>query len=69
MSTVMKKGTAPILPPPVSEPRDDKQLRRDRRTATIVLAALIALLALIIWLAGMGGPIEYQDTDYWHIMS
>jgi hypothetical protein len=50
------------------EPQGDKQLRRDRRTAATVLALMIALMALIIWLASMGGPVEYNDIDYWHMM-
>ncbi len=68
MSTVMKRGTGPIVPPPAKEPQDDKQLRRDRRTAAIVLALMIALMAFILWLASMSEPIEYNDIDYWHMM-
>jgi hypothetical protein len=67
MSTVIKKGTRPILPPPAHEPGDDKQLRRDRWTAAFVVVFMMALMALIIWLASISG-VEYDGAEYWHVM-
>ncbi len=67
MSTTMNKGTGPILPPSAPEPRDEKQLRSDRWTAAFVVAFMVALIALIIWLASTTG-IEYSGPDYWQMM-
>ncbi|MBP87471.1 MAG: hypothetical protein CMJ64_12225 [Planctomycetaceae bacterium] len=67
MSTVMKNDTGPIVPPPAKQPQDDKQLRSDRWTAIVVVSVMIALMALIIWLASLSG-VEYESIDYWHMM-
>lgn len=68
MSTVMNQHTGPMAPPPASRPQDDEQLRRDRWTAVIVVAVMIALTGLVIWLASLGGGVEYEGIDYWHMM-
>ncbi|HJN10573.1 MAG TPA: hypothetical protein QF564_17935 [Pirellulaceae bacterium] len=68
MSTVMKNHTGPIVSPPAKQPLDDKQLRRDRWTAIAVVTVVIALMALIVWLASLGGGVEYEGIDYWHMM-
>ena len=47
-------------------PLDDQQLRRDRLVGVLVLLAIVALIALMIWLATLGeAP---QDVDYWPMM-
>lgn len=67
MSTVMKKQTSWIASPPAKKAQD-KQLRRDRWTAVIVVAMMAALMALILWLASLNGGVEYRGIDYWHMM-
>lgn len=45
----------------------DDKLRHDRHVAIIVLAVMAALMALIIWLASLGGgPVE--PIEYWELM-
>lgn len=67
MSTAMHSHTGPVASPPAQQPQND-QLRRDRRTAVIVVAVMVALMALVIWLASLGGGVEYDSIDYWHMM-
>jgi hypothetical protein len=57
-----------MVSPPAGKRQDDKQLRRDRWTAIIVVAVMAALMALVIWLASLGGGVEYEGMDYWHMM-
>jgi len=58
MSTVMK---APV------PQRGSDQLHRDRLTVIVVLSIMIAVIALVIWLASMAGvPVEPIDT--WPLM-
>ncbi len=67
MSTVMNNGTGPILPPPANEPRDESQIRRERWTAALGFAVVVALVALMIWLASISG-VEYDGSDYWQML-
>ena len=43
-------------------------LRRDRMVAVVVWAAVIALMAVMIWLAVLGGPVSDATNEFWHIM-
>ena len=46
--------------------RSDKQLRRDRVTAVLVVAGLLAVLAVVIWLASLSGSVPNDALfDYW----
>jgi hypothetical protein len=46
--------------------RSDKQLRRDRITAVLVVAGLLAVLAAVIWLASLTGSAPNNTPlDYW----
>ena len=46
--------------------RRDEQLLRDRVTAVLVVTGLVALMALVIWLASLGGPVPSAPYfDYW----
>ncbi len=56
-----------LTTPARSSPTDD-QLRRDRRTAMLVFALMIALLGGIIWLASLGGGTIPQGIEYWPTM-
>lgn len=51
---------------PRKGPTDEKQLRKDRITAIVVLAVLAALIGLMIWLGtfGTGPPVD----QYWPMM-
>ena len=67
MPTTMKTSAQPFFSPPSLRPRKTDQLRRDRRTAIVVMAIMIALLGLVLWLASLiGSPLE--PVDYWPIM-
>ncbi len=68
MFGVMQHHPRPMVPLPSGKPHDDKQLRRDRWTAILVVAVMAALMALVIWLASLGGGVEYDGIDYWHMM-
>jgi len=67
MSTVMK-NTFGTTPSPPAKTRDKDQLRRDRRTAIIVVAIMAALMGLVIWLASMSGGAVPEGIDYWPMM-
>lgn len=46
--------------------RSDKQLRRDRITAVLVVTGLLAVLAVVIWLASLSGSVPNDSLfDYW----
>ena len=68
MSTAMQHHTSPMVTGPAGKPHDDTQLRRDRWTAIIVVAVMAALVGLVIWLASLGGGVEYEGMDYWYMM-
>ena len=68
MSTVMKSSTGSMLPSPVKPSLDPKQLRHDRWTAAIVVAVVVAMMALIVWLASLGGGVAYEGVEYWNMM-
>ncbi len=65
MSTVTKKHTGPMVPPPAKEPHEDGQLRRDRRIVAILVAVMAALMALTIWLASLSGGTLPDGIDHW----
>ena len=68
MSVVTKKDRRSVVhPAPSDEIRDERQLRRDRWTAALVLVLLIGLMILTIWLGAVTG-VEYDGVDYWHLM-
>jgi len=46
---------------------DRDQLRRDRWTAVAVMAVTMALMALLVWLASIGGRVP-EGIEYWHVM-
>ena len=67
MSTVMKNSLGGTPSPPMKTPLNQDQLRRDRRTAIIVVAVIAALMGLVIWLASMSGGVP-EGIDYWPMM-
>lgn len=68
MSTVMKKSFGQMPFPPATAPLNKAQLRRDRRTAVIVVAIIVAMMGLIIWLASVSGGGVSPGIDYWPMM-
>ena len=68
MSTVMKKQTDPLVPPPAKQPRDDKQLRYDHLTVLIAVTVVFTVMALVIWVASLGGSVASAGVDYWHMI-
>ena len=68
MSTVMKNSFGATPSPPTKTPLNKDQLRRDRRTAIIVVAVMAALMGLVIWLASMSGGGVPEAIDYWPMM-
>ena len=64
MSTVMKDKIGTMPSTPTTTPNKD-QLRRDRRTAIIVLAIMVAMMGLVVWLASMSGAGIPEGVDYW----
>jgi hypothetical protein len=66
MSTATQKHTQ--LTPRNERPRTDEEIRRDRRTAIIVVAVMLAVMALLVWLASLGGDAPFQEIDYWPMM-
>ncbi len=68
MSTVMKKQTDPLVPPPAKQPRDDKQLWYDRWTVLIAVTVVVIMMALLIWVASLGGSVASEVVDYWHMI-
>ena len=68
MSTLMNKSFGAMPSPPTKTPLNKDQLRRDRRTAIIVVAVMVALMGLVIWLASMSGAGVHEGIDYWPMM-
>lgn len=68
MLTVMKHQTSPLASPPTLQPGVNKQLRRDRWTALTVVTVVIAMMALLVWLASLGGGVPNEGIEYWHMM-
>lgn len=67
MFTTTKPSTQSYFTPPSLPRRKADQLRRDRRTAIVVMAIMIALMGLVLWLASLiGSPVE--PVDYPPIM-
>lgn len=48
--------------------RSRNQLRKDRFVATIALVIVLAMMALIFWLASLGGGGADYINDYWPMM-
>lgn len=44
-----------------------RQLRHDRLATVVVLIVIVALMAIMLWLASLGGT-TLEPTDYWPIM-
>ena len=54
--------------PPGNPSRVEKQLRRDRKTAIVVVAVMLVVMALAVWLASVsGGPVQ-DGIEYWPMM-
>lgn len=69
MLTVMRSPLGATASPPTKTPENRDQLRRDRRTAMIVVAVMAVVMGLIIWLASMsGGSLPEEGINYWQIM-
>ena len=49
---------------PGHEPREADQLRRDRIFFAIMVMAIVALFALVLWVASLGPPPASMDYDY-----
>ena len=47
---------------------DKQQLRHDRMVGIAVLAIIAALMALMMWLASLGGGTPADVHDYWPMM-
>jgi len=68
MLTISKHRAHAALHPSTIKPRTGGQLRRDRWTAIVVLTLMIALVAFLLWLAGMSNGTIYEGIDYWPMM-
>jgi hypothetical protein len=68
MLTGTKRTFGATVSPPAKTPESRDQLRRDRKTAIIVVAIMAAVMGLIIWLASMSGGGLPEGTDYWQMM-
>lgn len=68
MSTVMKTGYGATPSTPAKTPLNQDQLRRDRRTAIIVVGIMAVLMGLLIWLASVSGGGVSNGVDYWPLM-
>ncbi|MEO8498867.1 MAG: hypothetical protein ABI614_27715 [Planctomycetota bacterium] len=68
MSTMMKEGFGVTPSPSSTTPPSKDQLRRDRRTAILVVAIMATLMGLVIWLASMSGGSVPEGIDYWPMM-
>ena len=55
MATVTKPSVPQFDKQPQDRPRDPDQLRRDRIVGLLTLFIIVALMALMIWLASLGG--------------
>lgn len=67
MSTVLKRHVGSIIAPS-KRPLADKQLRRDRRTAFVVVVVMIALMALLIAIGSLNSEAVHETIDYWPLM-
>lgn len=68
MSTVMKNSGGPMLPLPSRRPTDQKQLQHDRWHAVAIVALVVAIIALTIWMASLGGGVVYEAMEHWPIL-
>ena len=65
MATVPSRLHTSPQPQPGHDGRNDKQLRRDRITAVLVVSGIIALIAMVIWLASLSGSVPNDSFfDY-----
>lgn len=46
----------------------ENALQRDRITAIVVCAIMLAMIAMLIWLASLGGGNGYEGIDTWPMM-
>ena len=67
MSTAVRESFGTMPSPPTKAPLNKDQLRRDRRTAIVVVAVMAALMGLVIWLASLSGGVS-EGIDYWPMM-
>lgn len=67
MSTVMQGRNNP-LPSSGRPPIDKRQLQHDRWVAATVVGIIIVMMALLVWIASMGGGVPAEGIDYWHLM-
>lgn len=56
------KGRQPIAQ---KRPSGKEQLRRDRMTLALVLLFVAGLIGLLIWLAAVSPPADYNAFNYW----
>jgi len=63
MATV-QKTPRPSGQTPEHKPDNADQLRRDRIFFAIMVVAIIALFALVLWVASIGPPPEGMDYGY-----
>ncbi|MBI2481782.1 MAG: hypothetical protein HYV60_25000 [Planctomycetia bacterium] len=68
MLTILGKRVGATASPPAKTSQNEDQLRRDRRTAIIVVAVMAAVMGLIIWLASLSGGRLPEGIDYWQMM-
>ena len=73
MSTHLKQHAGPLFLPPTRMPRtrtakDANHLRHDRWIALLVVVVLIAMMALITWLASLGGSVDPGTFNNWDLM-
>ena len=62
-------GTIPTPHGPIgSSPPGETQFRGDRWAAVDVVALLMTMMALAIWLAGLGGGTPPEGLDYWPML-
>jgi hypothetical protein len=64
MSSVMKNHAGPVVRRMASSEQDRRHRRHDRWAVAVVLALMVVLLALLMWLANMGGTV-HEGIDYW----
>jgi hypothetical protein len=67
MATTPKAFSSGTKKPGKKSPSDE-QVRKDRITGIIVVAALAALMVLIIWLASLGNGATENIIDHWPMM-
>ena len=48
--------------------RSHEELKRDRKTAIVVVVIMLAVMALTIWLASFGNAPVQNGIDYWPMM-